>query len=70
MKTTVSLLIALLALVASGCTPSSVAQEGRIQKSATPRTRLYVRTVPPGATIKIDGQCRAARIGSSKCPAT
>ena len=55
MKATLSM-VALVALLASGCVPSSVAEQANVTTSAKPTTRLYVRTTPPGAKIRIDGK--------------
>ncbi len=55
MKTTLSM-VALVALLASGCVPSSVAEQANVTTSEKPTTRLYVRTTPAGAKIRIDGK--------------
>ncbi len=56
MKTALSM-AALVVLLASGCESSSVAEQANVTTSAKPTTRLYVRTDPEGAEIRLsDGQ--------------
>jgi type II secretion system protein G len=57
MKTAFSM-VALVLLTAGGCTSSSAAQEGQVTTSAKPTTRLYVRTIPEGADVSVDGKQR------------
>ncbi len=51
-------MVTLSLLLASGCESSSDAAEGEVKTSAKATTRLYVRTHPPGAKIRLDGQPR------------
>ncbi|MHC4177235.1 MAG: heavy metal-binding domain-containing protein [Planctomycetota bacterium] len=55
MKAALSM-VALIVLLVSGCTPSSVAEQANVTTAAKTTTRLYVRTDPSGAKIRLDGK--------------
>lgn len=57
MKTALSM-AALAVLLTSGCESSSVAEQVKVTTSAEPTTRLYVRTIPEGADVYLDGKQR------------
>ena len=57
MKRTLVLLV-LASAIGIGSVLTLRAGDGRVTTRTEPTTRLYVRTVPPGATVKIDGKSR------------
>ncbi len=65
MKNTI-LLTACCLLLGLGRTSVLVAQQ--VQKLPERSTRLYVRTIPPGADIKLDGQSRGTSDRLFKVP--
>ncbi len=65
MKKTI-LLTACCILLGLGCTSALVAQQ--VQTFPKRSTRLYVRTIPPGADIKLDGQSRGTSDRLFKVP--
>lgn len=70
MRRSIRLFLAIASIVWLASSPASAQPDDTgVEASATPKTRLYVRTIPPGAQVTVDGEALGTSDGLFLVPA-